>query len=111
MPYIINDDQGSAIFAADSGRTMRLWEIGYQSPALHAVFLEASFPNRMTAIAEESFHLAPSMLGCGVAKLPPGVGVFAFHLKVSYQDEIRDEPHQLGRSQLKIGQCEREHVL
>jgi cAMP phosphodiesterase len=109
--YIVRDDQGSAIFAADTGPTTRLWEIAHQEPALRAVFLEASFPNRMTAVAEASLHLTPSMLAQEIAKLPPGIRVIAVHLKIAYQDEIRDELNKLGIAQLEIGECEREYLF
>jgi hypothetical protein len=73
------------------------------------VFLEASFPNRLTAIAEASCHLTPKMFCREAARVPSGVRIIAVHLKVRYRDEIATELRALEIPALEIGECEREY--
>ena len=109
--YVIREGDTAVIFGADSGPTTRLWEVAHRTPGLRAVFLEASFPNRMKAIAEASLHLTPETFGREAAKLPAGVKIIAVHLKVRYRDEIIRELQALQLPLLEIGECEREYVF
>ena len=109
--YVVRDGGSAVIFAADSGPTTRLWEVARKTPGLQAVFLEASFPNRMTAIAKASRHLTPGMFWCEVAKLPRSVKVIAVHIKVPYRDEIVRELLDLNLAQVEIGECEKEYTF
>lgn len=109
LGFVVRGDRGAVIFGADSGPTMRLWEAAHQVPSLHAVFLEASFPDRMAALAEATCHLTPSMVAREAAKLPAGVRIIAVHLKVPYREEIRRELEGLRIPHLEIGECDREY--
>jgi ribonuclease BN (tRNA processing enzyme) len=109
--YVVQEGKAAVIFAGDSGPTTRLWEVAHQTPGLQAVFLEASFPNRMKAVADASLHLIPETFGREAAKVPPGVRIIAVHLKVRYRDEVIRELRALGLPQLEIGECEREYVF
>ena len=109
--YVVQDDRSAVIFGADSGPTTRLWEVAQQVPGLRAIFLEATFPNRMRSLAEASCHLTPSMVRQEVLKAPPRVKVIAVHLKVRFFDEIKRELQELGLPHLEIGECEREYVF
>ncbi len=53
--------------------------------------LEASFPERMQAIADGSGHLTPSTLAAELDRAPEGVRVLLAHLKPAYRAEIIDE--------------------
>lgn len=103
--YVVHDAQGTVIFAADSGPTERLWEIARQTRDLKAVFLEASFPNRMKSVAEAALHLTPEMMGREIVKLPAGVRIIAVHMKELYRAEIRSELEALGDSRVEAGVC------
>ena len=109
--YVVQDSVTAVIFGADSAPTTRLWEVARTIPVLKAVFLEASFPNRMRSIAEASLHLTPETFGCEAAKAPPGVRVIAVHMKVRYRAETEAELKSLGLPLLEIGECEREYIL
>jgi ribonuclease BN (tRNA processing enzyme) len=109
--YVVQDTVTAVIFGADSSPTTRLWEIARTIPILKAVFLEASFPNRMRSVAEASRHLTPEMFGCEAAKMPPGAKVIAVHMKVRYRSEIEAELKMLGLPLLEIGECEREYIF
>ena len=109
--YVVQEGDRSVIFSADTTSTERLWEVGRKTPGLKAVFLEASFPNRMKAIADTSLHMTSEMFGRELAKVPEGVRVIAVHLKVRYRDEIMRELEAFGAPQLEIGECDREYVF
>jgi ribonuclease BN (tRNA processing enzyme) len=108
--FVVTDETGAVIFGGDSGPTDRLWEIAHQTPGLRTVFLEASFPNSMTALAESSLHLTPEMFGREVAKIPAGVTVVAVHIKMRYRDQIIEELGDLQLSNLEIGQCDKVYI-
>jgi ribonuclease BN (tRNA processing enzyme) len=109
--YVVQDSSTAIIFGADSAPTTRLWEIARTIPVLKAVFLEASFPNRMKTVAEVSRHLTPDMFGREAAKIPAGVKVIAVHMKVRYRSETESELNGLGLPLLDIGQCEQEYMF
>ena len=109
--YVVRDRGTAVIFAADSGPTTRLWEVACGVPNLRAVFLEASFPNRMKAVAEASRHLTSELFGLEARKVPAEVKVIAVHLKVRYREEVVRELHALGNPALEIGECDREYLF
>jgi ribonuclease BN (tRNA processing enzyme) len=109
--YVVQEGERSVIFSSDTASTERLWEVARKTPGLQAVFLEATFPNRMKAIADASLHMTSEMFGRELAKVPEGVRVIAVHLKVRYKDEIMRELDALGAPHLEIGECDREYVF
>jgi ribonuclease BN (tRNA processing enzyme) len=109
--YVVQDGGTAVIFAGDSGPTTRLWEVAHETAGLRAVFLEASFPNSMRAIAEASRHLTAETFRLELAKIPAGVKVIAVHLKVRYRDEIIQELNLSGHPFLEIGECGRQYVF
>ncbi len=109
--YLINDGRSTIILGGDSGPTTRLWQVAYQNPDLHAVFLEACFPNSMKSLADTSLHLTPEMFCREVAKMPRGIKIIAVHIKVRYRDQVIRELTALGLPHLEIGECGKEYEL
>lgn len=107
--YVVSDGESTVIFGGDSGPTERLWEVARRTPDLRAVFLEACFPNSLTALAKASLHLTSEMFGHEVAKMPAAVKIVAVHIKVRYRDEVIRELHALELPNLEIGECEKEY--
>lgn len=105
--YVVTDGASAVIFGGDSGPTDRLWEVAHQTPNLRAVFLEACFPNSLTALAEASLHMTPEMFRREVCKMPSGVEILAVHIKVRYREQVIRELHALGLPNLAIGECEK----
>jgi ribonuclease BN (tRNA processing enzyme) len=103
--YIIREADKAVVFGADSGPTTRLWEVAQQTAGVQAVFLEASFPNRMKAVADASLHLTSDLFAAEAAKAPRGSRIIAVHLKVRYRDEIIRELGGLSIPSLEIGEC------
>ncbi|HYK37814.1 MBL fold metallo-hydrolase [Alloacidobacterium sp.] len=107
--YVVSNGVTAVIFGADSGPTMRLWEVARQTTGLRAVFLEACFPNSLTGLAEASLHLTAEMFGREVAKMPTGIKIVAVHIKVRYREQVVRELEALQLPNLEIGECEKEY--
>jgi ribonuclease BN (tRNA processing enzyme) len=109
--YLVSDGQATVVFAADSGPTDRLWYLTRQVPSLRGVFLEASFPNSMRALAEVTLHLTPEMFAAEVAKMPPSTRVIAVHIKPRYRETVVQELSHLHIHTLEIGECEVDYTF
>lgn len=109
--YVVSDGESAVIFGGDSGPTDRLWEVAHQTPGLHAVFLEACFPDTLTGLAKVSLHLTAKTFGGEVAKIPAGVKIVAVHIKVRYREQVIRELRDLRLPNLEIGECEKEYCF
>jgi ribonuclease BN (tRNA processing enzyme) len=88
--FLLEDPEGTAIYALDSGPTDRIWERARSRDAVHAVFFDVSFPDRFASQLDE--HLTPAGLVREVKKLEPHrPRILAVHLKPEYHDEVRAE--------------------
>ncbi len=109
--YVVREGDQAVIFGSDTGPTKRLWQVARETPGLKAVFLEASFPNQYQRVALASLHLTPEMFAHEAAQLPPGVRIFAIHLKVRYRDVLERELRALNLPNLEIAECERDYEM
>jgi ribonuclease BN (tRNA processing enzyme) len=107
--YVVEDGLSAVIFGADSGPTNRIWEVAHKTPNLHAVFLEACFPNSLSDLAKTSLHLTAEMFAGEVAKMPRGVRVIAVHIKVRYREQVIRELEALNLPNIEIGECEKDY--
>jgi ribonuclease BN (tRNA processing enzyme) len=92
-------------FISDTLPTDRIWELARDCPNLKAVFLEVSFPNAMTWLAEAAAHLTPDTFRTELAKLGRDVPVVAIHLKPRFRSELEREIHALQLPQIQIGRA------
>lgn len=102
VSFLFDDGTSTVMMNADTGGGVAagrpsIFEGLPKTSPLRAVFLEASFPNRMRQFAELTGHLTPEMLGAEVACLPPGVDVIVTHLKPGFETEMAREIADLGR--------------
>ena len=81
LGFLIEDGDSAVVIASDTGPTEALWRLANQTPHLKAVFLEAAFPDAMSALAQIAKHLTPALFGAEVRKLARPVPVVAVHLK------------------------------
>ncbi|MEE9404227.1 MAG: 3',5'-cyclic-nucleotide phosphodiesterase [Algisphaera sp.] len=103
--YIVQDDHCAIVFGGDSAPTTRLWEVANTlDTPVAAVVMEASFPNNMKWLAEESFHMTPDMFGVEMDKLNTSNNTrfLAVHLKPRHQHTITTELAALNRSNLEV---------
>jgi len=92
-----DDGRSSVLLCADTGGGGVLRNLPKGGSPLRAVFLEASFPNRMTEFAKTTGHLTPAMLAEECAALAPDVAVLVTHMKPGFEDELTREIAALPR--------------
>jgi ribonuclease BN (tRNA processing enzyme) len=101
--YLIADAASTVAFVSDTGPTDAVWRLANAAPNLKAVFLEATFPNSMTGLAEVSKHLTPALFAREAAKLTWPARLIVVHIKARYRDEVVAELQALRLSGLEIG--------
>lgn len=89
--FIIEEPAGSIVIVSDTGPTEEIWQRAAKVSNLRAVFLEASFPNSMTKLADISHHLTPASFVREMQKLPLPVKFYAVHLKAQFRDRVAAE--------------------
>jgi ribonuclease BN (tRNA processing enzyme) len=104
MGFLIEDDHSALIIASDTGPTEALWRLASATPALKAVFLEASFPDELDWLAALSMHMTPARLAIEVRKVTRPTRWIAVHMKARYREQIRRELADLHLDGLEIGQ-------
>jgi hypothetical protein len=74
-----------------------------QAKKLHALFIEASFPDSMEGLAKASKHLTPASLRSELTKLNHnGMDILAVHLKPAYREQVVGELNQLKIDKLQV---------
>lgn len=90
--YLIKNGDRTMIFSGDTGPTHELWKRANQQNSLHALFIEASFPDRLSELAETTGHLTPALAARELEKINHnGFPVYVFHMKPQYLKEILGE--------------------
>ena len=103
LGFLIRDGESSAIFSGDTCQTEMLWEKASQAPTLKAAFIEASFPDEMSDLAEISKHLTPNLLYQEFQKIKkPDLQVYAYHLKPRFRSQIVQQLEKLPIPHLTI---------
>jgi ribonuclease BN (tRNA processing enzyme) len=105
--YLVSKPGRTVIFSGDTMPTRRLWAHAARARDLKAVFLEVSFSDVQEAVARASCHLTPSLLLAEVAKAPPRVPVFLYHMKPPSLPRIRREVAALHEPRLRLLESER----
>jgi ribonuclease BN (tRNA processing enzyme) len=94
--FLISDGRSTIVYSGDTHCTDDIWRAARDMPDLRAVFIEASYPNRMADLAERAKHLTPAMVQGEFRKLGrPEVPLFVFHMKPRFRDEIVQELYAL----------------
>jgi cAMP phosphodiesterase len=107
---LLVEDQASALlFTSDTSATDRIWEKTYAMANLKAVFIDLSFPNRLTHIAQASGHHSPATLLEELPKINPNAGVYAIHLKAAYREEIEAELKGFENPRINVAEIGREY--
>jgi cAMP phosphodiesterase len=104
LGFIIEDSDAAVVVVSDTGPTDEIWKYASAAPKLKAVFLEATFPNSMIALAEVSKHLTPSLFAAEIQKLKRRAAVIALHIKARYWSQVVRELQALGIPGLEIAQ-------
>lgn len=101
--FLVEEPGAAVLFSADTGPTVAFWEVANRTDSLRAIFVEASFPSAMEAVAQASAHLTPALLVSELRKLRRDVPIIAVHLKPRHAAVVADELLSLGIDLLEIG--------
>jgi cAMP phosphodiesterase len=109
--YILSDANCSVAFISDTGPTEEIWHRLNALPNLKALFLEATFPNSMTWLADLSKHLTPAMFGVELRKLNKPVRSIVVHQKARYQQQVTAEILALKLPQVELARYDVPYVF
>jgi len=100
---LVTDGKTTVAFSSDTAETDEFWGVVNRAEKLHALFIEASFPDSMDALAKASKHLTPASLQKELTKLTHnGMDILAVHVKPAYREKVIAELNQLNISRLKV---------
>lgn len=102
LGFLIDDGKNAVMIASDTGPTEEIWRRANQLPHLRGVFLEASFPEELTWLAERAGHLTPRLFASELKKLKSPVRVIAVHVKARYHNQVVAELGSLGLSHVEV---------
>jgi ribonuclease BN (tRNA processing enzyme) len=105
--YLVTKPGRSVLFSGDTMPTGRIWAHAAHRQDLRAIFLEVSFSDSQAAIARDSCHLTPRLLAGEIAKAPPRVPIYLYHMKPPSLSRIRREVAALDDPRLSLLESER----
>lgn len=106
LGYVIAGSTGSVLVAWDTAPFVEFASMAGSIADLKAIFLDASFPNSMQWLAEQSGHTTPSRFRGMVESIPPDVRIIAAHLKPAFHGHVVEELSALGLANLEIASRE-----
>lgn len=106
---IVEDDRSALLFTSDTGATERIWQAASEYDNLRAIFIDLSFPNRLTELARVSQHHSPATLLEEMSKMNPGIPVYAVHIKAAYRDQVVEEIAALNNLRIVAAEVGREY--
>ncbi len=114
LGFVIEDHQVALAVVADTAPCDSIWELLSKFEKLRAVFLEISFPNAMTWLAEIAKHLTPHDFLAETRKLtgrlPANQPIewFITHMKIEHAEAIAREVAELPMENYRFalgGEC------
>ena len=103
LGFLVRDGDSSVVFSGDTYSTEELWVKASQDSTVKAAFIEASFPDEMSDLAEISKHLTPALLYQEFQKIQkPNLQVYAYHLKPRFRSQIVQQLEKLPIPHLTI---------
>lgn len=108
---LVDDGETALLFTSDTGATERIWEVADGCPHLRAVFIDLSFPNRLTDLARVSQHHSPITLVEELTRIRDDIQIFAIHLKTPYRDQVIEEIGALNNDRITVAEVGRDYVF
>ena len=100
---LISDGRSTVVFSSDTAETDEIWNVANGAPSLDALFIEASFPNSLTALAQAAKHFTPESMGRELKKLNHnGMDILVVHLKPAYRAKLIEEIEALEIENLSV---------
>lgn len=102
---VISDGNKTLAFTSDTYKTQAFWDLVNRVPRVDALFIEASFPNKMSELAEVSRHFTPATMRQELEKLQhKNLDIMVVHIKPTYRERVIQELKDLRLSDLQIMQ-------
>ena len=105
----MEDDRSALLFTSDTGPTEHIWQTAIGRDKLRAIFIDLSFPNRLTELARVSQHHSPATLLEEMSKMSPDTPIYAVHVKAAYRDQIIKEIESLNNPRIIVAEIGREY--
>jgi ribonuclease BN (tRNA processing enzyme) len=105
--YVVSKPGRAVVFSGDTCPTERIWAVARRTRNLKAIFLEVSFSDTQAELARDSCHMTPRLVAEELAKMPPKVPVYLYHMKPPSLSRIRREIAALREPRLKLLESER----
>jgi ribonuclease BN (tRNA processing enzyme) len=100
---IVADDKTTLAFSSDTAETEEFWQLVNRTPRIDALLIEASFPNSLAKLAEDSRHFTPESLRRELSKLNHhGIDILTVHLKPAYRETVVKELKALAIPKLNV---------
>jgi len=106
---VVEDESSALLFTSDTGPTERIWQVARECEKLRAIFIDLSFPNRLTELARVSQHHSPATLLEEMSKMRPDTPIYAVHVKAAYRDRIVEEIESLNNPRVMVAEVGREY--
>ena len=104
---LVEDENAAVLFTSDTGATTQIWDSVNARERLKAVFIDLSFPTRLTDLARESCHHSPETLREEISKIRPDAAIFGVHLKSPYRERIVQEVGALDEPRIQVAEIGR----
>lgn len=102
---IISDENTTFALTSDTYKTELFWELVNKTTTVDALFIEASFPNEMIKLAEDSKHFTPETMKEELTKLKhTDLDIVVVHIKPTYREQVIHELKELNLPNLQIMQ-------
>ena len=86
-----------------TAETEEFWQLVNRTPRIDALLIEASFPNSLAKLAEDSRHFTPESLRRELSKLNHnGIDILTVHLKPAYRETVVKELKALDIPKLNV---------
>ena len=102
--FVIEDETVAIAIVTDTHKPGELLRQLASVSNLGALFLEVTFPNHMSAMAEVSAHLTPEGFARELEQSGINVPTFAIHLKAAYREQLVEELHALRIPNVEIAE-------
>jgi cAMP phosphodiesterase len=100
---IVADSKSTVAFSSDTAETDEFWSVVNKTPKLSALFIETSFPDSMSELAEVSRHFTPASMNADLKKMSHnGIDILAVHIKPAYREQVISELRALRIPNLEV---------
>ncbi len=101
--FVVSDGSTTVAMTGDTAQTDEFWQTVNRISKLDAVLIECSFPDSLTELARDSYHLTPSGLTREIRKLERhDCPFYVVNLKPAYRDTIITQLNELAVERLNV---------